>query len=188
MKQSWTAYIRFFFIARARAYARVQAWAAIFAVVVCSSGLIHSKENPTLKHIRNNQEFAHKNPTEAEFKLIETLETNSDPIVRQSAAQLLGNHCQNLTVVSVLANALQKDSDKAVRCACALSLGLSPTFRAITALERSSDDRDPDLRRQIAFSLKRHRVGANKIRAESLLKKMQKDDDVSVRMMAGAKR
>ena len=56
------------------------------------------------------------------------------------------------------------------------------SFHAVNALEKAMGDPDADLRRQIAFSLKR----ANTPRAIVLLKKLQSDTDASVRIMAGA--
>jgi len=126
--------------------------------------------------------------SDLEKTLIQTLQTDPDAVVRQGAAQSLGNYSQNPLVVRALADALRDDKEKSVRYACALGLGLSPTFKAIRALESASTDPDADLRRQIAFSLQRHRVGANKKKAESLLKQLQKDSDESVRLMAGAKK
>lgn len=176
------------FFARARAYAKsffLFGW-----VVVSSSGLINAgakRTNEALDRWQKNREMSAINAPDAERNLMDSLMSDSSPIVRQGAAQQLGNYSQNPLVVRALAYALRNDLEKSVRYACALSLGLSRTFKAITALERALNDSDPDLRRQIAFSLKRHRIGAGKVRANLLLKKLQKDSDPSVREMAGEK-
>jgi HEAT repeat protein len=184
VKQSWTASIRDIFYARAWVRSCVQA--VLFAVValVYSSALILAKEIPVIDHIQKLQELAEQNSPGAEVKLIETLQTDPDSAIRYSVAKLLGKRTQNPDIVKVLANVLQNDSDKGVRYACALSLGLSPTFKAITALERASDDPDPVLRQQVAISLRRHRKGQNKRKADDILKKLKRDSDPSVRALA----
>lgn len=205
MNQSTVAYIsKFSFFARACALLKAtRLWATVFGFVfvggVCSTGLIHAenskknstltvpakpKTNEALERRKANRELLLKNTSEGEKALIEALRNDPSGVVRQSAAQQLGNHSQNPLVVRALAEALRDDREQSVRYASALSLGLSPTFKAITALEKAASDPDPDLRRQVAFSLKRHRVGQNKRKATDLLKKLQRDTDPSVRAMA----
>jgi HEAT repeat protein len=117
-------------------------------------------------------------------ELVASLQNDKDPMVRQGAAQMLGNYVYNLDAVKSLVRALEKDSDAGVRYACALSLALSKTSEAFQALEKAAKDTDPNLRRQVAFSLHRHPAK----KAQKILKQMQKDSDESVRMMAGAEK
>ncbi|MCG3205659.1 MAG: hypothetical protein KCHDKBKB_02381 [Elusimicrobia bacterium] len=198
MKRTLTAYITksFSFFARARAHDLKKSWvAAKFLFVAAwamtsSTGLIFCADavDESFGRWRKIQKLQRLPASEVETILIAALQSDPSSVVRQGAAQSLGNYSQNSVVVRALAKALHEDPEKSVRCACALSLGLSPTFKAIRALENAVDDPDPDLRRQIAFSLKRHRVGANKLKAEALLKKLGKDSDLSVRLMAGAEK
>lgn len=194
MVQNVSLALKNFYIARARLSACV---VFLFAIVILSdsTALIAAPaatpkktESASLKRLRQNQDLAKQKPSEAEVSLMTTLQFDTDPMIRQGAAQMLGNFSQNPAVVRVLANALRDDKEKAVRYACALSLGLSPTFKAISALEKAAEDPDADLRRQVAFSLQRHRTGRNKVKAEQILKQLQRDNDASVREMAGAKR
>lgn len=148
---------------------------------------VDGKRNDALFRWKKNRELAVKKTLDTENTLIAALQNDSSAIVRQGAAQQLGNYGQNRFAVRALADGLLNDADKSVRYACALSLGISPTFKAITALERAMNDPDPDLRRQIAFSLNRHAKGPNAVRAGILLKKMRRDADSSVREMAGGK-
>ena len=141
------------------------------------------EKDPLVRH-RLNQILAENSVSGVEKDIIESLKKDPSPIVRQGAAQTLGNYVQTPAVVRALSNALREDSEKSVRYACALSLGLSDSFLSITALEKASRDPDPDLRRQVAFSLKRH----TSYKAKQLLKKLKKDSDSSVRLMAGAEK
>lgn len=171
--------------ARARMSAGAKLFFMAMVATVSSTGLISGKDsNQALERWKSNRELALKNASEIEKTLLGSLQNDLSPVVRQGAAQQLGNYSQNPLVVRGLADALENDTDKAVRYASALSLGLSPTFKALRALEKASVDPDPALRRQIAFSLKRHRIGANRIKAQQLLKKLLADSDVSVREMA----
>ncbi len=175
-------YKKFSFIARARRRAVI-----LILVSVCSTALTHA-ENKSIspeEQWRNNREAARKHTRDVDVQLIRDLESNSAEMVRQGAAQQLGNYVQNPAVVRALATALETDSAKSVRCACALSLAIAPTFRSITAYERVLSDPDPDLRRQVAFGLQRHLAGPNKFKAAALLKKLENDQDESVRRMAG---
>ncbi len=113
--------------------------------------------------------------------LIASLKTDPSPTVRQSAAQELGRYARDAAVVAALADALKKDKAQEVRAACALSLAFSDTPAADDALELASRDRDPNLRRQAAFSLKRHKSA----KAAAVLKRLKTDPDASVRNMAG---
>lgn len=177
------------FIARACAHASVICF--FVAGTVCSSGLTvresKGRPNPVLDRLHKNQDSTRKHLGDVEKNLIAALQSDPDAMVRQGAAQSLGNYVQNPLVVRALAGALDSEKEKSVRYACALSLGLSPTFKAITALEKASTDPDADLRRQIAYSLQRHKVGANKVKATALLKKLSKDADSSVRIAAGGR-
>lgn len=139
-------------------------------------------EKNGLVRMRLNQTMAETGLSDGGKLLIESLRSDADPMVRQGAAQSLGNFVQEPIVVTALAEALEKDSEAPVRYACALSLGLSKTPVAFAALEKAAVSTDPDLRRQVAFSLKRQ----DSKKADAILKKMRNDKDASVRMMAGA--
>ncbi len=112
--------------------------------------------------------------------LVSSLKTDPSSTVRQSAAQELGRYTRDAAVVAALCDALKNDKAQDVRCACALSLAFANTPESDAALELASKDQDPNLRRQAAFSLKRH-TGA---KAAAILKKLEKDADASVRGMA----
>ena len=115
--------------------------------------------------------------------LIAGLERDPGAMVRQAAAQELGQYASQPAVVTALAAALRKDPAVEVRYACASSLGLSNTPAAADALDWASRHGDPALRRQAAFSLRRH-TGAE---AKKTLKRLQGDKDESVRKTAGGK-
>jgi HEAT repeat protein len=146
--------------------------------------LLQKEENDPLVRHRLNQAMAENSLTNQGVELVASLQNDKDPMVRQGAAQMLGNYVYNLDAVKSLVRALEKDSDAGVRYACALSLALSKTSEAFQALEKAAKDTDPNLRRQVAFSLHRHPAK----KAQKILKQMQKDSDESVRMMAGAEK
>lgn len=141
-----------------------------------------AERDPLLRH-HLNQAMAESGVNGVDADLIQSLKNDSNAMVRQGAAQSLGNYVQNPNVIQALSDGLEKDGDLAVRCACALSLGNARGIKAQAALEKSMGDADADLRRQIAYSLKRQKSA----RSIALLKKMQNDADESVRLMAGAK-
>ncbi|HOW89320.1 MAG TPA: HEAT repeat domain-containing protein [Elusimicrobiales bacterium] len=116
----------------------------------------------------------------AERDLISALKNDPSFTVRQSAAQELGRYARSPAVVAALSEALRKDNALEVRTACALSLAFSDTPEADDALDLASKDRAPDLRRQAAFSLKRHKSA----KAAAALKRLARDPDASVRSMA----
>lgn len=140
---------------------------------------LKNESDPRVRH-RLNQALALSQASDTALVLMQSLQSDSDPAVRQGAAQLLGNYVQNSAVVNALAQSLEKESVPSVRYACALSLGLSNSFRALNALEKTIADPDANLRRQIAFSLKQ----LNTKRAQTLLKQLSRDKDPSVRAMA----
>ena len=145
-----------------------------------------SETDPLVRH-RMNQAMTGAQMTGAPAALVSSLEKDVDPMVRQGSAQQLGNYVQSPGVVEALAKALGRDKDRAVRCACALSLSLNLSPISFAALRKASTDSDPDLRRQIVYSLKRHQQGANKADATNLLEKFRHDSDASVRAAVEAR-
>lgn len=142
-----------------------------------------TEESGLVRH-RLNQALVGKLLSGVELDLIDSLKNDPDPVVRQGAAQSLGNYVQNSLVIRALSDQLKTETEKSVRYACVLSIGLSSSFLSMKALEKASVDSDPNMRRQVAFILKRH----TGFKPEQLLKKLQRDVDLSVRQMAGAPR
>jgi len=101
-------------------------------------------------------------------------------MVRQAAAQELGRYARKAAAVKALAEALRRDADLAVRCASALSLGLSDQPEAVSALAGAAEDPAVYLRRQVAFSLKRQ----GGLEAERILDILAHDPDPDVREAA----
>lgn len=98
-------------------------------------------------------------------------------MLRQTAAQELGNLASAARARGALLAALAADSAAEVRYACALSLSLASGAEAVDALDRAARDGDPELRRQAAHALKRH-PGA---KAKAALKRLEGDSDAGVR-------
>jgi HEAT repeat protein len=112
--------------------------------------------------------------------LVASLQTDEAALVRQGAAQILGNYVGSPIVLRALTDALDKETDPAVRYACALSLTLSTEKTAFRVMEALTRDNDPNIRRQIAYGLTRNRSQ----QAKALLKKLERDRDPGVRRMA----
>lgn len=180
-------------------YARARSAAvliiAVVVVISYSSGLMAEKKKertlPEMRAEKNSEknglkrhhlirELAKTKISGIELDLIGALENDPEAVVRQGAAQGLGNYVQNPAVLKALADHLKKENEPAVRYACVLSIGLSNSFKAMNVLENFSDDADPNMRRQVAVMLKRQ----NNIRSKILLRKLKKDQDPSVRQMA----
>lgn len=142
-----------------------------------------AEKDPVLK-IRALQALAASDDPSAVADLLAALSSEPDPMVRQAAAQQLGNFVQDPAVVTALASGLDKDRSAEVRGACALGLALSDTPAAAAALEKAAGDPDPALRRQSAFSLGRHKSP----RARAAVEKLRSDPDPSVRESAGGPR
>lgn len=181
--------IKNFIFARASVCAKI--FVLAFVCITSSTGLIFADKKikfvapaTALDRWNANRDLAKREVSGVEATLIASL-NDPEPMVRQGAAQELGKYAQNPAVVHALSDTLLNEKAPAVRYACALSLGLSPTFRAIRALEKVAADPDANLRRQVAYSLQLHRKGQNKRKAEELLKKLRRDSDASVRTAAG---
>lgn len=188
------------------ARARLKHWSVILlgvvGVLVCSTGLIfgvqRSSETVTAERIRSqrvseqkgieryrmNRQLVRLGAQGVERDLIESLLRDPDSMVRQGAAQKLGNYAQNPVVVKALGDQLNVETESAVRYACVQSLSLSSSYRAMSTLEKFSDDSDPVMRRLVAFNLKRR----EETRAKLILKKMRRDKDASVRALAQEER
>jgi HEAT repeat protein len=111
---------------------------------------------------------------------IAALASDPSPLVRQAAAIELGKLAQASGAVQALAQALETETDPAVRYACANALAHADTPESLAALDKASQDPDPALRRQAAASLQRH----TSPQAKKILRKLEKDEDNSVRGMA----
>lgn len=140
----------------------------------------HKAEKDPLVRLRYLQALSAAGDAGTLGDLLSALDADPSPSVRQAAAQELGRQASAPGVVSALARALGRDGAAEVRYACALSLALSDTPEAASALERAAADPDPALRRQAAFSLKRHKSA----KARQALKRLEKDEDRAVREMA----
>jgi HEAT repeat protein len=112
--------------------------------------------------------------------LVASLQTDEAALVRQGAAQILGNYVGSPIVLHALMDALDKEIDPAVRYACALSLTLSTEKSAFRVMEALTHDNDPNIRRQIAYGLTRNRSP----QAKALLRNLERDRDPGVRRMA----
>lgn len=197
MKQTFENNTTSKFLIYARACARVLSF-VVMIVSLYSTGLIaapknHKKsltkeeilskrttEQKGLARHRLNRELVASGLSEGGLELISSLQSDSDPVVRQGAAQALGNYTQNRVVVRALSDALKTETVPAVRYALALSISLSKSFLSMKALEKLAGDPDPAMRRQVAAGLKRQEG----VRAQQLLKKLETDSDASVRKMA----
>ncbi|OVE75253.1 hypothetical protein BVX98_07875 [bacterium F11] len=137
------------------------------------------EKDPLVRH-RLNQALFIRDSKEALDLLAESLANDPNHTVRQGAAQSLSGYPNNPKAVKALAEALEKDSAARVRYACANSLALSEISPALDALTKAAKHSDPRLRRQVAFSLKRH----TSKKAKRVLKKLKKDKDPFVRAEA----
>lgn len=140
-------------------------------------------EKSGVERYRLNRLLAQSGLSEGGMALLGSLQSDPDAFVRKGAALSLGNYTQNPAVVRALADALKTETDKPVKLACLFSLSVLPSFQGMKALEKFSTDPDPDFRRQAAFGLKRQKSA----RADTILKKLEKDSDPSVRTMAGSR-
>ncbi len=205
VNQSQFAHIyKFFFFARACAiFKATRLWATVFVFVggICSTGLIAEDKKqhrtPTLKEIRTartseknplkrhrlNQDIIRSQEPGISDTLLESLKTDTDPMVQTGAAQELGNYVQNPGVVDALIAALKTNPSNSVRMAVARSLSLSKSPAAAAALSQAADDQDPFVRKQVAFGLKKHNTKESK----AALKKLKRDGNKQVREMAGGK-
>ncbi|MFN0117550.1 MAG: HEAT repeat domain-containing protein [Elusimicrobiota bacterium] len=145
------------------------------------SQMILSEKKP-LQKLKLQQALVKNDLGAAKDVLITNLRNDASAVVRQGAAQDLGNYVSNPDVISALGFALEKDQDMSVRLAAALSLGVARHSKeAFLSLEKFSQDSNADLRRQISFSVKQFHTPE----AKKLLKQLRKDSDLSVRKMAG---
>lgn len=142
----------------------------------------HQAEKDPFLRLRFLQGLSALGATQAPETMIDALRRDESPAVRQAAAQELGKYAQREDAVTALSAALDTDAAPEVRYACALSLGLSRSAPALAALAKAARHSDPQLRRQAAFSLKRH----GGPQAAKILKGLEKDEDSSVREMARA--
>ncbi len=140
---------------------------------------LKSEKNPLVRH-RLNQALASADSSDALTALIESLQTDTDPMVRQGAAQSLSQYAKSPVVARALADSLSKETIPAVRYAAALSLTLSDSPEALTALEKAASDADVNIRKQVAYGLHRN---TNK-NAQRILKKLKGDKDPAVRDVA----
>ena len=139
-----------------------------------------NREKDPLVRRRLNEALARTGTPGFQQELARSLSDDPDVFVRQGAAQQLGNYVATPGVVAALAHALAADPEPAVRYACAQSLALSDTPASFNALAKAATDADPNLRRQVAFSLGRHKSAAAKRLRRSLLS----DPDPQVRAYA----
>lgn len=137
-------------------------------------------EADEMLRVRLTQALAAQAVPGVQDDLAASLGTDASPQVRQAAAQELGRYVRLPGVVTALAGALRKDAAPAVRYACALSLALSDTSEAAAALDWAARQADPDLRRQAAFSLRRHSGSQSR----KTLERLRGDADESVRRTA----
>ena len=144
------------------------------------SQLKTQEKDPLIRH-RLNQALARSGLSTVVVDLLNSLKSDSDIVVRQGAAQELGNYTNNLDVVKELAQSAKKETDSSVRTACLLSLSVSQSEEATKSLEKFLNDNDPQIRRVVAVGLKRQ----NTISSKKLLKKLQSDPDEDVRAAAG---
>jgi hypothetical protein len=144
---------------------------------------LRNSESNALVHREINKTMVSSGLTDQGREFIASLQNDADPMVRQGATQLLGNYAYNKSVESALIQCLGSETVAGVRYACALSLGLSRSSKAIDALDKASTDADPNLRRQVAFSLGRF----SDRRAKQIVNRLRHDSDASVRQMAGEK-
>lgn len=138
-----------------------------------------TEKDPVVRY-RLNQAIAQTDTPDVAVSLIDSLNNDSDELVRKGAAQNLGQFAKNSDVSKALAEALSKETVSSVRYAIALSLSLSESGEALAALETASRDADPKLRSQIAYGL--HRNSSKK--AGQILKKLRGDKDPMVRDVA----
>lgn len=141
------------------------------------------REKDGLVRARLLQGVAAQSGAGAVGELIASLDRDASVFARQAAAQELGPYAAQPEAAAALAAALRKDTAPEVRYACASSLALAKGPVAVEALDWASRHGDPDLRRQAAFSLRRH-AGAE---AKKILKRLEGDGDASVRKEAKVK-
>jgi hypothetical protein len=104
-------------------------------------------------------------PAAAERSITELLTAARDPLVRETAAQVLGQRGA-ATAVPLLAKQLAKDDNKWVRARCAEALGRIGDPGAIRALTSSlAKEKDQRVRRSVARALVRfgQRAGLNEL-------------------------
>lgn len=112
--------------------------------------------------------------------MVRTLSSDTDPVVRQAAAQQLVKFPNNDAATDALARCIDKEAVAKVRYACVLSLSHSRSVKAMNALEKASKDHDPAMRRQTAFVLK----GRKDDKTKKILNSLSKDKDAAVREIA----
>lgn len=138
---------------------------------------------PALVRVRALQAIAAKGDAQARAALLAALK-DKDPMVRQAAAQELGNYAAGEAEAKALAVAAKGDSAGEVRRAALGSVGLSERPEALDALDSASRDHDPELRAEAADGLRRHRGAASK----RLLDRLKGDADEAVRRRANGVR
>jgi HEAT repeat protein len=138
-----------------------------------------SEKSPLVRH-RINQALALSDSPEIVVTLVDSLQNDVDPMVRQGAAQSLSQYANDPVAAQALAAALDQEKTPSVRYAIALSLCLSQTEVGLSALNKAAKDSDVNVRKQIAFGL---RWNPSKD-AVKILKKFKSDKEPSVRELA----
>lgn len=141
-----------------------------------------TETNPLTRR-RLNRVLASKEGAPFVSDLILDMKNQPDPMVRQGAAQLLGNYARQPAVASALMTALINDANIDVRCAAALSLSLADPAVALVGLRRAARSPDAKLRMQAAYGL----THIENSKAKKILKRLKKDPDADVRDIAGGK-
>lgn len=140
---------------------------------------LYKTEKRSLVRVRALQAIAAKGDGQARVTLVAALK-DKDPMVRQAAAQELGNYAGEEAEAKALAAAAGGDPADEVRRAAVGSVGLSERPEAVKALDSASLDRDPELRAEAAERLRRHLGPSSK----RILERLKKDPDARVRRRA----
>ncbi len=143
---------------------------------------LKGEKDPLVRH-RLNQALAASGTDDVLQTLVDSLQNDPDPMVRQGAAQSLSQYSKNPFAAQSLAESLATEKVPSVRYACALSLSLSESAAAFAALQKAASDSDINVRKQIAYGLHRN----SHKNAQKILKKLQGDKDPSVREVARKK-
>lgn len=142
-------------------------------------GLLKTESRPLVR-LRALQALAAREDASGQQTLLDALQ-DKDPMVRQGAAQALGNLVASSTVAKALDGAVRADAAPEVQQAALSSIGLSEGPEAVAALDWASKHRDRELRGQAAHSLRRHKGKAS----GDILKRLEQDPDEEVRRRAG---
>jgi hypothetical protein len=117
--------------------------------------------------------------------LIAAVRGDNSPMVRAVSAQILARSRPDARVRQAFLDGLAKDADLDVRRSCAMGLGFQPAPDSLKALTAAAADRDPELRRRVAFALLRHPRSAA---VDQVLDRLENDSDRTVAERVRAQR